>query len=126
MKRCYLAGPMRGRPQFNFPAFFAGEHALYATGWDAVYNPARMDVEADGEATMTLTDEYVGRPVNTRRYAKRDCAILIDVLRAEDGDAIVVLPGWEQSRGASAEVAVARWVGLPMLTLEEATRGTAD
>ena len=35
-------------------------------------------------------------------------------------DAVVTLPGWEGSEGACLEVAVARAVGLPVMTLEEA------
>lgn len=123
-KRCYLAGPMRSKPAFNYPAFFAGEERLRAAGWE-VFNPAKMDVELDnGGAEQHLSIEeqnaHAGSPINARRYAKRDAAILIDVLRCEEGDAIVVLPDWEQSTGARAEVAIARWVGLPVLTLEEA------
>lgn len=114
-RRCYLSGPMRGRPEFNFPAFFAGQERLEAAGW-AVFNPARMETRED------QTADDLGTPPSFRRYAKRDLAIIVDTLRAEDGDAIVVLPDWEQSTGAKAEVAVARWVGLPVLTLEEATR----
>lgn len=126
MKKCYLAGPMRSKPQFNYPAFFAGESRLRDAGWD-VFNPARMDVVSDdGGAEQHLSIEeqnaHAGAPLNARRYAKRDAGILIDVLRVEDGDAIVVLPDWEHSMGAKAEVAIARWVGLPVLTLDEATR----
>ena len=116
---------MRTKPQFNYPAFFAGEEALKVTGWE-VYNPARMDVVLDnGGAAQTLTlaaqHAHAGAPGNARRYAQRDAHILIEVLRVEDGDAIVVLPDWEESIGATAEVAIARWVGLPVLTLAEAT-----
>jgi hypothetical protein len=115
---------MRTKPSFNYPAFFAGEERLRAAGW-GVHNPARMDiVEDDGGAPTTLSIAeqlaHAGSPHNARRYAKRDCSILIEALKAEAGDAIVVLPDWEESTGAKAEVAIARWVGLPVMTLEEA------
>jgi hypothetical protein len=55
-----------------------------------------------------------------RFYAHRDLAVITG-LRAENGDAVVVLPDWEDSTGAKAEVAVARWVGLRVLTLRQAT-----
>jgi hypothetical protein len=115
---------MRSKPAFNYPAFFAGEERLRDAGWE-VFNPARMDVVLDdGGAAQNLSiDEqhaHAGAPTNARRYAKRDARILIDVLRVENGDAVVVLPDWEESVGARAEVAIARWVGLPILTLEEA------
>jgi len=59
-------------------------------------------------------------PEDARRYAKRDCRILIEYLAVEHGDALVVLPGWLGSTGATAEYGVARWVQLPRLTLKEA------
>lgn len=37
---------------------------------------------------------------------------------ARTADALCVLPGWEQSRGASAEVAVAHALDLPVAPLE--------
>ena len=44
MKRCYISGPMRGHPSFNFPVFFALERELFRDGW-VVSNPARKDIE---------------------------------------------------------------------------------
>lgn len=35
-------------------------------------------------------------------------------------DVLVTLPGWEASEGACLEVAVAKAVGVPVMTLEEA------
>jgi len=122
MAKCYIAGPMRNKPEFNFPAFFEAEARLAAAGW-VPFNPARLDVQA-GEPYQNLTLEqqqaHAGAPSNTRRYAKRDLSILVDLLKAEDADALVLLPGWEESKGAQAEHAVAQWVGLRVLTLKEA------
>jgi len=117
---------MRSKPQFNYPAFFEGQERLEQAGW-GVFNPARMDIaQDDGGADQHLSIEaqhtHAADPDNARRYARRDLGIIVDTLRVEEGDAIVVLPEWEQSTGARAEVAVARWVGLSVLTLEEATR----
>lgn len=128
MAKCYLAGPMRSKPEFNYPAFMAGAAALRAAGWE-VFNPAEMDVAEDEqdpgflEMTREEQEAYAGAPVNARRYARRDCRVLIDQLRAEDGDAIVLLPDWHESTGAQAELWVSKWVGLHVMTLEEALNG---
>ncbi|MEE6280176.1 DUF4406 domain-containing protein [Georgenia sp. MJ170] len=87
----YIAGPMTGLPDFNRPAFHATA-ALLAVfgGWRAI-NPAR---QPDG-----LTwEEYVRRG-------------LADVRRA---DAVYLLPGWRDSRGATREVVQAFRLGLPV------------
>ena len=125
--KCYLAGPMRSKPNYNYPAFMAGAAALRAKGW-TVFNPAEMDIEQDGPiglaAEMSLTIEeqehHAGKAWHARRYARRDLDVLLNQLEAEAGDAIVLLPDWHQSIGARAELAVAVWVGLRVLTLEEA------
>lgn len=127
---------MRGRSDYHFPLFFAAEWALNAAGWD-VFNPARVDVLREGwpshDAILGtdpahrngLTELIVPvdtsfRPEDVRKYAKRDCKILIEYLAAERGDALVLLDNWEASTGARAEAGVAEWVQLPRLTLQEA------
>jgi hypothetical protein len=117
---------MRSKPEFNYPAFMEAEQSLRLNGWD-VYNPAQMDLDAGdidgvGDLAMSIEEQndHASAPENARRYAWRDCMILIGTLRAEDGDAIVMLPDWEESTGAVAEHAIARWVGLDIFTLDEA------
>lgn len=125
MKACYVAGPMRGIPEYNYPAFFAAQEALEARGWK-VYNPAAMDIEKDtneDHAARTLEEQKLYDTArNNRRFARRDVNVLINILRAENGDAIVLLPGHENSIGATAELAVAKWVNLRILTIAEALR----
>lgn len=125
MAKCYLAGPMRSKPEFNYPAFMDGARRLREKGW-TVFNPAEMDIKEDapGDDFLSMSIEeqeaHAGKPENARRYAWRDVRVIIGELKHENGDAIVVLPDWEESTGAIAETAVAKWVGLPRLTLEEA------
>ncbi len=124
MPSCYLAGPMRHKPRYNFPAFFRADEALTKLGW-TVYNPAQMDVDAgavtrEGKLRKKLSHGKVNLPEASRGFALRDIGVLIGKLRAENGDAIVLLPGWRRSTGAKAERAIAKWVGLRILRIEEA------
>lgn len=93
----YVAGPMRGYADFNFPAFDAARDFLKSAG-HTVISPADMDRDLDGG---------VIRPVDV--YIDRDVAAIRRVTR------LAVLPGWEHSTGAAAEFFLARWRGLPIL-----------
>jgi len=107
----YLAGPMRGLPDFNFPAFDTARDHGSSLGW-VVINPADMDRESRFEETDTTQD--VGAPEAAREFFQRDMAALHS-LHAEHGDAIAMLPGWENSTGARAEYHAAKWLGLKIL-----------
>lgn len=103
-KRVYIAGPMSGMPEFNFPAFFAAQRRLEAQGW-IVNNPAEKDQEKDldpeavkfGDAKLAVAKGFDFRE-----------AFLWDVTKVVEGDAIYMLLDWEQSGGAFAEHGVAR------------------
>lgn len=103
-KRLYLAGPMTGYPAWNFPAFHESAKVLRAAGYDVV-NPAELDEEINAKSS-TLTPEEWTRDLHI-------AAIRRDVLAVLDVDGVAVLPGWEASKGARAEVAVAAAVGTP-------------
>lgn len=93
--RVYLAGPMTGIDQFNFPAFHDKAEELRELGIE-VSNPA----ENHGGRTDLPLAEY----------------FKVDLPQVCDADAIVVLPGWETSRGARIEVDLARHLGKPVLS----------
>ena len=96
----YVAGPMTGIPEFNFPAFHAAADKLAAEGW-GVINPAGLDeadVDANGDATKPW--DY---------YLRRDIKYLADAT------AIYMLPGWENSKGASLEHHIAQALGMEII-----------
>ena len=113
----YLAGPMRGLPNFNFPAFFAAEEKLVADGY-TVFNPARRDNIEHG------TDISAGNINGSVEQAEADHGFdLREALGADlayiclQADAVALLPGWEHSKGANAERATAIALGLEVIEL---------
>lgn len=106
MTRLYLAGPMTGLPQFNFPAFHEAATALRAAGYDIV-SPAETDppeVQAAALASTTGTLDANGK-VGGETWGQilaRDVQMIADTL-----DGIVFLPNWHKSRGAKLEAFVA-------------------
>lgn len=115
--RVYLAGPMRGIPEFNFPAFFAAAALLRAAG-HTVFNPAERDNERHGtdvSAGNLTGDEHVAAAQHgfSLREALADDLAFICL----EADAIALLPGWERSKGVAAERATAIALGLEEIVL---------
>lgn len=98
----YLAGPMAGMEFGNFPAFKAAARSLRKRGHD-VTSPVEMN-DAGG-VKEALEHGHPRRPE----------FLLRDLERITQADAVVVLPGWEDSTGAQAEAAFARSIGTPVL-----------
>lgn len=104
----YLAGPMRGYPQYNFPAFTAACRELRAAGYD-VQSPHERDLGEGFDPGQSLQ----GQGFDLR------AALLWDMGAVLASDAVVVLPGWQDSKGATAEVALAVAADIPWVTLAE-------
>jgi len=97
--RVYIAGPMTGIIEYNFPAFHAAAAAWRKEGWEVV-SPAEMDEEIDG------FDAKADKALSHSHYMRRD---LPEVAGC---DAIALLPGWEGSKGANNEITVGEMCGL--------------
>lgn len=111
--RIYIAGPMRGKPFFNFPAFDAARDVWIAKGWH-VTSPADLDrFHEDFDAiTANCTGFEAFPPDQFHRCMKRDIEALLDC------DAVAFLPGWEHSRGANVEFQVAKAIGLDLYKVD--------
>ncbi len=90
--RIYISGPMSGLPDFNYPAFHDASAQWRAAGYE-VLSPAELDL---AETTDLTWEDYL----------RRDLRMLLDC------DAIALLDGWENSRGAALEYHVATALGL--------------
>ena len=111
MPKTYVAGAMRNHYRFNFPAFDAARDALTQNGWDVI-SPADLD-RAMGFDETAFPDDYDWidlKKIGFDLFA----AIDRDVAALKDCDAIFMLEGWEKSKGAKAEHALAEWMGLDL------------
>lgn len=110
----YTAGPMTHIPQFNYPAFDALARSLRAAGFDVV-SPAELDDPDDRAAALASPD---GDPARYTGHSTWGDFLARDVKLISDGgiDAVVVLPGWERSRGARLETFVAFLNDYPIYT----------
>ncbi len=107
--RVYLAGPMRGYANFNFPAFDKEADRLRAGGFE-VFSPAERD-RADGLHPGTKPDWAEGKnpPHPLSHY------MAIDLPEVCKCDFVVALPGWSKSEGCRIEFLVAAKLGKPIL-----------
>lgn len=95
--RLYLAGPMTGFEDFNFPAFNAMAAELRARGY-VVENPAEHGVVEDADWA-----DYMA----------------YDLTRLGLCGQVAVLPGWENSKGARLEVHIARALGMKIVNAQD-------
>lgn len=93
----YLSGPMKGYPENNYPLFHNVAGELRAAG-HRVYNPAEFPHKG-------AQKDF---PIR-RAFAAYSAFICLEA------DTIVLLPGWEHSRGAKAERALADNCGLEVI-----------
>lgn len=100
MKRIYIAGPMTGKPDLNRAEFRRAQvylEALYGRDFFIV-NPHEIAKE------NAWTEDT-------------DISCIADGLLEwlTDCKSIYMLKGWEDSKGATAEHAVAKWIGLEII-----------
>lgn len=98
MTTAYIAGPMTGLPDYNYPAFHEAARLLREAHPDwTVINPA----ENFGGDQSLPWDHYL-------RHAIQQVA---------SADMICLLPGWSKSKGALLEYGVAHGLDLPVAYL---------
>jgi hypothetical protein len=97
INRVYLAGPMTGFEDFNFPAFNKMAADLRARGY-VVENPAEHGVVEGADWADYLA---------------------YDLTRLGLCGQVAVLPGWENSKGARLEVHIARELGMKVVNAHD-------
>ena len=121
MSRYYLAGPMSGVPQFNFPAFqeaaaFLRKHANPGT---EIVSPEELDKAHSEEGWASAMASKTGNPKELKSTVGTWGEVLArDVhLVADQIDAIIFLDEWWKSRGARLEAFVGLLCGKQFLRL---------
>lgn len=100
-KKVFIAGPMRGYEKYNFPKFDRIEKILKDNGVECV-NPGRISrkfKEKDVNSDIAVYNEMV----RLQQEAERMC------------DTILLLDGWQWSKGAALEVKTAAELGMQFL-----------
>lgn len=101
--KIYIAGPMTGLPQNNFPAFDAAATKLREWGHEVV-SPAELDDPSD--RALAMSDMPATKTWGD--FLARDVKLI-----ADGGiEAIAFLPGWGNSRGARLEAYIALMCGI--------------
>ena len=94
--RCYIAGPMTGYPDYNYPAFHTAAAEMRALGWEVI-NPA----ENHGGRTDLPREEY----------------FRLDIPQLISCDLVLFLSGWQKSKGAKLEYKVAKACGIRLASI---------
>ena len=120
--KVYIAGPMRGYAEFNYPAFHAAAKYLRSHGHE-VFSPAEQDIKRhNGEDISKGTSGNLAE-IEAKGFNLRD-AIMDDLeFIGRHADAIALLPGWNKSAGVKVELALANFLGLKVWELGEVALG---
>jgi hypothetical protein len=107
--KIYIAGPMTGLPEYNFPAFDKAAAELTAQGHE-VFNPAQNDRDHGFDASGLGGHEAERLGFSLRRALKQDLSWICD-----HAEGLALLPNWQKSAGVAAEIALAHALGVPAL-----------
>lgn len=98
IKSVYISGPITKNPKGNARAFQEATDKIRELGFEVV-SPSELDEEAD-----LLTEELAKVNSGSKEWAQ---LLVRDILHVTAVDALVVIDGWQASRGAKLEVLLA-------------------
>lgn len=109
----YLAGPMTGLPEYNYPAFSEACAVLRGAKIEVLSPhecpwPEGCNSVADAQAKLGIEKLWEYMMAATREMLERS-------------HGVILLPGWYTSRGALAELGIVREAKLPTWYLDTAT-----
>ena len=110
--RIYVSGPMTGKPGNNIAAFNAAAKMLREAG-HFVINPAELSplFGSAEEIAKSFRLKYLGIAY-CGKLGLADCIMAVDLAAVGSCDAIYLLNGWRNSRGAVEELREAKRLHL--------------
>ncbi|MCK5608959.1 DUF4406 domain-containing protein [Candidatus Pacearchaeota archaeon] len=109
----YVCGPMTGMKDFNFPLFDQVTELARSQGL-SVISPAELDREHGIDPSVDPDSVERARradPNLIQTIVQRDTQVIVGLER-DKGDGLILLPGWANSTGGRAEIALAVWMDL--------------
>lgn len=103
--KIYTAGPMRGYPDHNIPAFKQAATHLRSLGF-VVVSPVEIGIEWTKSESQTA--------FKAEEYLVKDIYAILE----KECNAIALLPGWENSVGAKLEAAIALTLGFKFFSAD--------
>lgn len=113
--KLYLAGPMSGIKDFNFPAFMNAANYLRTLGHE-VFNPAEKDIDIGTDKLPSFSTGDIPS-IEKEGFSLREALAADTHFICLEADGIAMLPGWERSGGARAEWALAQALRLKTIYL---------
>ncbi len=89
---------MTGIPDLNYPAFFEAEENLQLH-YSKILNPARLQLDKNQENKW-------------ENWMRKAIVMMMEATH------VVLLPGWENSKGATEEVRLANLLGIKVVKYE--------
>lgn len=102
--KIYIAGPMTGLPDNNYPAFHEAARELQARGFEPL-NPA-----VSGEEYLKENPHHI---LPYEWYMREGLKMLLQA------DGVALLPGWRHSNGARFEVKTAQICNIDVLPVDQ-------
>lgn len=100
-----MSGPMRRQHSYNYHQFHAAARRWRDDGHE-VFSPFEMI----GALGYKQDSNNVPQPMDYVRYGRH--VMMSDIVALYSVDAIALLPDWEQSLGATVELALAQFLDL--------------
>lgn len=109
MSTVFIAGPMTGLPEYNYPLFHRVGERLEEYGFD---------VRSGAHDYCTGGRKHKRTPPDPKNADDHGYYLRESLRELLLSDVYLTLPGWEDSKGAQMEVQVAKAIGMPNLTLD--------